>query len=178
MLWIASAKARAKTVFGHLRQCFVAFLITLKIVKTISCTSHFLNLPFEILKIWWNTLRNLYISSNSAPPHLRVTTENESLNALKWSTYKQNNNYPTTCLMTLWIMSSIFLDWLNTRHLWPSDLRFSKSDTKKAILPDSWVSTLSDGPNPFGWVANEVALCSSVSNSTSLENENLHYVNN
>ena len=144
-----------------------------------SWTLHFFNLPSGSLNIWWNTLSLYFFKIRPPPPRLWDTTGNVSVNALKWrTTHKQNNNYPTTWVMILWIMSSILRDWLNTRHLWPSDLRFSKSDRRKVIFPDSWVSTLSEGPNPFGWVANDQALSSSVSNSPSLENENLHYVNN
>ena len=157
------------------------FPITLKIIKLLLGHCIFL---ISLLGVWKfdETLslslgRNLFISSKLDPPASETLLV--SVNALKWSTtHKQNNNYPTTCVMTLWIMSSILRDWLNTRHLWPSDLRFSKSDSRKVIFPDSWVSTLSEGPNPFGWVANDQALSSSVSNSPSLENENLHYVNN
>ena len=87
-----------------------------------------------------------------------------------------NNYCLTTWVTTRWTMSSIFRDWLNTRHLWPSDLRFSNSDNKKTIFPDSWVSTLSEGPLPLGCVANDLAPSSSMSFSTSLKNDKIQTV--
>lgn len=52
-------------------------------------------------------------------------------------------------------MSNIFLDWLNTRHLWPSDLRLFSRETKKTTLHDSCVSTVSDTPLPLGCIVND-----------------------
>ena len=52
-------------------------------------------------------------------------------------------------------MSNIFLDWLNTRHRCPSDLRLFSRETKKTTLHDSCVSTVSDTPLPLGCMVND-----------------------
>ena len=81
----------------------------------------------------------------------------------------KKDNVHTPWVITRWIMSNIFRDWLNTRHLWPSDLRLFNRETRKTIFPDSCVSTLSEGPKPFGWVANDGPSWSAAeSSSTSL----------
>lgn len=71
----------------------------------------------------------------------------------------------TLWTMTRWIMSSIFLDWLKTKHLWPSAFRLSNKATRKTIFPDSWMSTASETPPATPWLESSLFSLSASSRS-------------